>query len=91
MNNLFLGTENIAQYQSDEMVEAITAAREATSDDEQVAAFAEVAELYQADIPFVVFGLDERVYLYRDEVAGFESIGRGMLLTENLYRTDVTE
>jgi len=91
MNNLFTGTENIAQYSSDEMREAVTVAREATSASELVDAFATVAEIYQRDIPFIVFGLDERVYLYRDAVAGFSSIGRGMLLTEDLYRTDITE
>jgi len=91
MNNLFVGTENIAQYQSDEMLEAVTVAREATSADELAKAFGTVAKIYQRDLPFIVFGLDERVYLHGDAVAGFESIGRGMLLTENLYRTDITE
>lgn len=88
MNALFRGTENIAQYESDEMAAALVAAREA-SPEEMAEAFAEVQAIYQRDIPFVVFGLDERLYFHNDAVEGFESIGRGMLLTENLYRTDL--
>lgn len=91
MTALFEGAENIAQYESAEMAEALVAAREATSPDDLVSAFAVVQEIYQKDIPFVVFGLDERLYFHNDAVAGFEAIGRGMLLTENLYRTDLSE
>lgn len=91
MTALFEGGENIAQYSSEEMGEALEAAREATSPEDLTAAFAPVQETYRADIPFVVFGIDERLFFHGTGVAGFEAIGRGMLLTENLFRTDLSE
>lgn len=91
MTALFEGGENIAQYSSDEMGDALQAAREAVSAEELAAAFGPVQEIYSADIPFVVFGIDERLFFHGTGVAGFEAIGRGMLLTENLYRTDLSE
>lgn len=91
MTALFEGGENIAQYSSDEMGDALVAAREAVSGDELVAAFAPVQETYSTDIPFVVFGIDERLFFHGTAIAGFEAIGRGMLLTENLYRTDLDD
>lgn len=91
MTALFEGGENIASYSSDEMGEALEAAREATSATDLAAAFKPVQEIYREDIPFVVFGIDERLFFHGTGVAGFEAIGRGMLLTENLYRTDLSE
>lgn len=89
MTNLFEGGENIAGYESAEMSDALQRAREATSDEDQQAAFADVQEVYSQDVPFVVFGIDERLYLHNADVEGFEPIGRGMLLTKELYRTDL--
>lgn len=91
MTALFEGGENIAQYNSSEMADALTAAREAMTPEELVEAFGPVQEIYQTDIPFVVFGIDERLFYFGNGISGFTPIGRGMLLTEDLYRTDLSE
>lgn len=91
MTALFTGGENIAQYASDEMADALRDAREATSPEELTEAFAPVQEIYSQDIPFVVFGIDQRLFFHGTGVGGFEAIGRGMLLTENLFRTDLSD
>ncbi len=91
MTNLFEGSENIAQYSSQEMADALVAAREATSAEDLVSTFAVVQEIYQQDIPFVVFGIDERLFFHDAAVEGFTPIGRGMLLNQELYRTDLSE
>ena len=87
--NLFEGSENIAQYSSPEMATALADLRAAESEADQKEAFAEIARIYQEDIPFFVFGIDQRVFFYHEGIAGFTPMGRGMLLSENLYRTDL--
>jgi peptide/nickel transport system substrate-binding protein len=89
MTNLFEGSENIAQFSSPEMSTALESARGAKDEAAQAKAFANVQKIYQEQLPFFVFGIDERVFFHNDKVDGFTPIGRGMLLTEDLHRTDL--
>lgn len=79
------GNDNRAGYSSDEMDEALAAARRAESQEERVDALAEVQRIYTEDIPLVVFGVDYRSFFHREEVGGFHPIGRGTMLMEELY------
>ena len=87
MSNLFGvgGTDNFANFDNAEMNAALAEARTASTDAERQAALKKVQEVYIDQVPIVIFGADQRTFLYRAEVGGMESMGRGALRTDQLY------
>lgn len=86
---LFAGRENLSNFSSPEMDAAIEAVQNAKGDDELAEAFSEVQRIYAEEVPFIVFGFDERIFFHQERLAGLTPTGRGALLFENLWRTDL--
>ena len=78
------GLDNFANFDNADMTAAINEAREATTDEERVAAMKKVQEVYVDEIPIVVFGIDYRSFLHGSDVVGFQTMGRGALYTDRL-------
>jgi peptide/nickel transport system substrate-binding protein len=90
MSNLFGkgGSDNFANFDDADMNAALEKARTATSDADKTAAFAEIQKLYVEKLPILVYGTDARTFLHGSDVAGFTSMGRGALQTEELHFTE---
>lgn len=81
------GTDNLQNSSSDEMERALADLREAEDEQEKADAVARIQELYARDVPVYVFGFDYRVFFHEADVSGFEAVGRGAILPENLFYT----
>jgi peptide/nickel transport system substrate-binding protein len=84
--NLFgvAGLDNFANFDNADMTAAILAAQEATTEEERVAALADVQQVYLDEVPIAVFGIDYRSFLHGADVVGFQSMGRGALYTDRI-------
>lgn len=78
------GLDNFANFDSPAMNEALEAAQAATTDEARQEALAEVQEIYAAEVPIVVFGIDYRSFFHTTDVTGFDSMGRGALYTDRI-------
>ena len=87
MANLFGpgGTDNFANFDDADMNAAIEAAQDATDADAQAAAFTSIQEVYADQVPILVFGIDYRAFFHTADLDGFTTMGRGALLTQNLF------
>lgn len=78
------GLDHFSNYTSPELVDALTAAQAATSDEERQAAIAELQQIYVDEVPIVVFGIDYRSFFHTSDVTGFDTMGRGALYTDRI-------
>jgi len=78
-------SSNPGQYSSTAMDADLAAAMSAVSDADKKAAYVNVQKQFLADLPFVIFGLQNRYMLMRDNTCGIVNAGQGQLEYQYLY------
>jgi peptide/nickel transport system substrate-binding protein len=78
-------TTNSALYASTAMDGFLAAAMSATNDADKKAAYINIQKQFLTDLPFAIYGLQNRYFLMRDNTCGIVNAGQGQVQYQYLY------
>ncbi|WP_226898267.1 ABC transporter substrate-binding protein [Mangrovicoccus algicola] len=82
------GTLNWSHYSSEEMDALLEAATRTVDEDEIRESYVGVQKLFAEDLPFYLFGVDNRFLLMRDDTGGVVNSNGGILQKQYLFKCD---